>query len=85
MIKGVKAFSAVTVIGGAQILAANVERLDVIVRNLGPDVVFLYGADTALAFPILSGEIFDDDTSYDAWSALSSGSATLRVIEVTAE
>ena len=85
MIKGTKAFYESELNPtGTSILATNVDRLGAIFRNLGPDTGFLYGNDPAVAFPLLAGESFDDDISWDLWSGITSGSTVLRVIEVTA-
>lgn len=70
----------------ASIVAANPDRLSLMIHNAGAVVVYLgpSGVTTSSGVPLGVGATLTDTTSVDAWYAITaSGTGDLRIIEVS--
>lgn len=85
--KGNKTFGQVSVgTSAVQLLAANAARIHATIRNNGSSVVYL-GKDntvtTANGLPLNPGDVYEDDSSTDAWFAISAASGVdVRTLEI---
>jgi len=86
-VRGSKVFStAAPTASAAQCLAANASRKTAVIYNNGSQTVYLGGSGsvtTSNGLPLLVGASVEDDTSVDAWFAVTaSGTGDLRIVEV---
>lgn len=85
--KGSKTFTDPAPTSSASsIVAANSSRKSVTIHNAGSVTVYLGGTSgvtTSNGIPLGAGETLSDDSSTDAWYAITaSGTADLRIVEV---